>query len=129
MLFVLTIFMLFSVFDVDANTEETIKGITTAFSNGDAKALAKYFNPTIELEILNEENIYSKAQTELILRDFFARNKPISFRVNHQGSKGLTSFAIGILVSAKGSFRVSIFMKSDQNNLLIHQIRIESGEG
>jgi hypothetical protein len=107
---------------------DTINKVSEAMKNGNSSELAKYFNPTVELEILGEDNIYSKAQTELMLKDFFSKNKTKSFKVNHQGTKGSTSFAIGVLVCETVSFRVSIFFKSEKENYLIHQFRIESGE-
>ena len=99
-----------------------------AIKAGNSSELSKNLNPTVELEILQEENIYSKAQAELLLKDFFNRNKPSAFKINHQGTKGATSFAIGILTTSTGNFRVSIFMKSDNDKMLIHQLRIERSD-
>jgi hypothetical protein len=107
------------------STDNFLKILTEIFNSGNSSELGKHFNPTVELELLEEENIYSKAQAELLLKDFFSRNKPTSFKINHQGNKGNTSFAIGSLVTQNGSFRVSIFIKTDKNKLLIHQLRIE----
>lgn len=107
---------------------DVVTKITEAFKSGSASELAKHFNSNIELDLLGEENMYSKAQAELIMKDFFTKNKPTSFRINHQGSKSATSFAIGNLVSANGNFRVSIFMKTDNNKTLIHQLRLERSE-
>jgi hypothetical protein len=113
---------------VPTDPPDVIQKVSEAMKIGNASEIAKYLNPTVELEILGEDNIYSKAQTELMLKDFFTKNKPKSFKVNHQGTKGATSFAIGVLVSESASFRVSIFLKSEKENLLIHQLRIENGE-
>ena len=99
--------------------------IAKAFKAGNASQLGKHLNPTVELEILDDENIYSKAQAELMLKDFFNRNKPIDFKINHQGSKGSTSFAIGILETATGNYRVSFFLKTEKSNMFIHQLRIK----
>ena len=60
--------------------------------------------------------------------DFFAKNKPKSFKVNHQGTKGATGFAIGILISETASFRVSLFFKAEKETYKVHQLRIENGE-
>lgn len=109
-------------------TQDTLAAVTKAIQKGSSSELGTYFNPTVEIEILEEDNIYSKAQAELLLKDFFNRNKPTSFKINHQGTKGATSFAIGNLVSSTGSFRVSIFMKTENDKMLIHQFRIERSE-
>lgn len=106
-------------------SDSFIDSITVIFKTGNSDELGKHLNSTVELELLNEDNIYSKAQAELMMKDFFTRNKPSSFKVNHQGNKGNTSFAIGTLVTSAGSFRVSVFMKNENSKQLIHQIRVE----
>lgn len=108
--------------------QTSLDSIVEAIKAGNSSELSKHLNPTVELEILQEENIYSKAQAELLLKDFFNRNKPSAFKINHQGTKGATSFAIGILTTSTGNFRVSIFMKSDNDKMLIHQLRIERSD-
>ncbi|HCX99229.1 MAG TPA: DUF4783 domain-containing protein [Bacteroidales bacterium] len=105
-----------------------INSVSIAFKEGNSSQITKHFNPTIEMELLEDENMFSKAQAELLLKDFFNRYKPTSFKVNHQGTKGNTSFAIGILLTSSGNFRVSIFMKEENEKMLIHQLRIELSE-
>lgn len=112
-------------FGQQATTDSFIETITSIFKTGNSSELGKYLNPTVDLDLLNEENIFSKAQAELLIKDFFSRNKPTSFKINHQGNKGNTSFAIGTLVTQSGSYRVSVFMKTENDKLLIHQLRIE----
>ncbi len=112
-------------FSQQVSSDSFIETITNIFKSGNSSELGKHLNPTVELELLEEENIFSKAQAELLMKDFFTKNKPTSFKVNHQGNKGNTSFAIGTLITQSGSFRVSVFMKTDNNKLLIHQIRVE----
>lgn len=106
-------------------SESFINTITVIFKTGNSGELSKHLNSTVEIELLSEDNIYSKAQAELMMKDFFTRNKPSSFKINHQGNKGNTSFVIGTLVTDSGSFRVSVFMKSENDKHLIHQIRVE----
>ncbi len=105
-----------------------IDSVSSAFKEGSSSKIAKHFNPTIEMELLEEENMFSKAQAELLLKDFFGKYTPTSFKVNHQGTKSNTSFAIGTLITKSGIFRVSIFIKSENDKMLIHQLRIEASE-
>jgi len=65
-------------------------GIVLAFQAGNASELAKHFNTSIELVILEEEDVYSKTQAEQIIRKFFSDNKPSSFTVIFEGT-GFTS--------------------------------------
>ena len=48
-------------------------GIILAIKSGNSKELARYFNTSIEIAILENEDVYSKAQAELIIKDFFAK--------------------------------------------------------
>ena len=77
--------------------------IASAIRSANAPALAKYFNSSIDLSLPGNEITCSKAQAEQIVRDFFAKNPPKSFKINHQGaSKDGSQFFIGTYVSAKG---------------------------
>ncbi len=107
---------------------EVIKKAAFAIQTGNASELSKFFNKTVELELLGEENFYSKSQAELLLKDFFEKNKPVKFVINHQGVKETSSFAIGTLTTKDQTLRVSFFMKSEDKKSLIHQFRIEKNE-
>lgn len=100
--------------------------ITTALNSGDAALLSQYFNNSIELTLFDKENIYSKTQAEMILRDFFSKNKPTQFKVVHQGGKENSKYAIGNLVCGTISYRVTFLIKTENNNAFIHQLRIEN---
>lgn len=108
------------------DTPETIvKKSAKALEKGDVDCLTRYFFKTVEIDLLGDENFYSQPQAVLLLRSFFEKNIPVNFTVNHQGSKDLTAFAVGILQCKNGLFRVSIFMKTEQGKTYIHQFRIE----
>lgn len=92
---------------------------------GNAAELANYFNSSVELVILNNEDIYSKQQAELVLRRFFSDNKVESFSILHQGGKDGAKYAIGNLQANNKSFRVYFLVKDTNGKALIHQLRIE----
>jgi len=110
------------------NASEVIKKVSAALQKGDSQELSKYFTKTVELEILGEENFYSISQAEILLKDFFERSSPTKFTINHQGVKEASSFAIGTLTVKNGNLRVSFFMKTENNQTLIHQFRIEQND-
>lgn len=114
--------------NVSQDASNVIKNVATALQTGDSQELSKYFTKTVELEIMGEENFYSVAQAELLLKNFFEKNKPTSFKINHQGIKDVSSFAIGTLTIKDGNLRVSFFMKTENNQTLIHQFRIEQND-
>lgn len=100
--------------------------IFDAINVGNSSELAKYFNSSVELVIIDSEAVYSKQQAEQIVKSFFDKNHPKEFTLLHQGGKGDAQYAIGTLVSEQGKkFRVYFLVKEKSNNPLIHQMRIE----
>ena len=103
------------------------EGISAAFKTGNAKELSKYFNTNVDLTLLEKQDIYSKSQAELILKDFFSKNQPSGFTVLHQGGKEGSKYVIGNLVTSKGTYRISLLLKNQNNTQVIQQLRIETG--
>lgn len=101
-------------------------GVSIAFKAGNAAELAKYMNSTIELLLLGKEDFYKKNVAEAILKDFFRDYPTRDFTIRHQGAKNDAHYAIGNLLTDKGDFRVYFLLKKVKDELLIHQIRIES---
>jgi hypothetical protein len=104
-------------------------GIAIAIKAGNAADLSKYMNSTIELLLLDKEDFYKKNVAETILKDFFAEYHAKDFTIRHQGAKNDAQYAIGSLKTEKGDFRVYFLLKKVDQELLIHQIRIESDNG
>jgi hypothetical protein len=100
-------------------------GISIAIKAGNAAELSKYMNSTIELLLLDKEDFYKKNVAETILKDFFAEYQTKEFTIRHQGAKNDAQYAIGNLKTEKGDFRVYFLLKKVDQELLIHQIRIE----
>ncbi|MFC2096386.1 DUF4783 domain-containing protein [Bacteroidota bacterium] len=106
--------------------EEIPRDIAIAFRVGSAEELARYFNNTIELVLLDKEDVYSKIQAQQIVDNFFIEYFPKNFEFIHQGGKGESKFAIGKLETFNGTFRVTILIKLKDEKPLIHQLRIET---
>jgi Domain of unknown function (DUF4783) len=104
-------------------------GISVAIKAGNAAELSKYMNSTIELLLLDKEDFYKKNVAETILRDFFSEYQTKDFTIRHQGAKSDAQYAIGNLKTEKGDFRVYLLLKKVDQELLIHQIRIEADNG
>jgi hypothetical protein len=104
-------------------------GIAIAIKAGNAAELSKYMNSTIELLLLDKEDFYKKNIAETILKDFFNEYPTKDFTIRHQGAKNDAQYAIGNLRTEKGDFRVYFLLKKVDEDLLIHQIRIESDNG
>lgn len=102
--------------------------INTALKSGDTAALKKYMNSTVELVILDKENIYSKIQAEQVLKQFFNKHKPLVFHVLHHGSNDNSQYYIGSLKTEKETYRIYYLLKTKDKQTLIYQLRIESDE-
>ena len=101
-------------------------GIALAIQNGAASEVAAYFASTVDLTMLESEDVYSSKQAEVILTNFFAENPPKKFELKHEGkSKVEDYYYIGVLTSASDSFRITFFLKKGGDGFQIKQLRIE----
>lgn len=107
---------------------EVYDDIASAIRSGDAKQVAAYFSSSIDLAVLSQEDVYSKAQGEFMVKDFFSKNPPKSFTIVHKGSsKDGILFMVGTYVSSNGkSFRTSIVLKNSQGKYSIQELRFEN---
>lgn len=123
------IFGIFLIFAISVNANPVTDSIVNALKSGNAKELAKSFNASIDLNIPNNEGVYSKSQAELILKTFFSKNQPKSFEVIHTGdSKNETHYSIGKLSTSSSTFRTYILYKKKGDTISILELRIEVGE-
>lgn len=99
--------------------------IIQSFKTGDSKALSEFFNQNIELVVLENDNVYSKAQAQQIVSKFFDENPPEKFNVIHQGGKEGAQYVIGSLDTNGKSFRIYFLLKKNGPQDYIHQLRIE----
>jgi hypothetical protein len=124
------IFLLFSTQAIIAQEQTRIPGgIAIAFKAGNSSELSKFFNQTVQITLLDKEDFYKKNVAEAILKDFFTSYPTKDFIIRHQGAKNDAQYGIGDLVTEKGTYRVYFLLKKVGNDLLIHQIRIESENG
>jgi len=124
--FILGIFLMLTL-NVGANPIS--ESIVNAFKNGNAKVLANNFNTSIDLNIPNNEGVYSKTQAAIILKTFFVKNKPTDYTTIHNGdSKNNAHYSIGKLTTSKGSFRTYILFKKEGTKNIILELRIELDE-
>jgi hypothetical protein len=100
--------------------------INNALKAGNYSQISAYFKESVELNLPGNEGLYSKAQAELILKAFFAKNSPKNFSAKHGGeSKDGSKFNIGTLETSNGTFRTYFFLKKEGESLIIKELRIE----
>lgn len=97
------------------------------FRQGNSKEIAKSFAPSVELIIIDQEDVYNRAQAEQILKDFFLKNPPSKTSIIHKLSNSPNyKLTILSLICKTGKFRVTISMKKVSNSFLITELRVEN---
>lgn len=107
--------------------ENVIDQVNKAMKAADAGKVASFFNTTVDLEVGGTDGNFSDKQAEMILKDFFTGNPPMSYTVKHQGSSDDGSkYTIGSYKSAnKIVYRVYILLKKSDSGLKINQLQFE----
>ena len=103
--------------------------VADAIRTGNAKMVSKFFADNVDLKVLDQENIYSRAQAELILKDFFTKHPVQEFTIVHKSvPKNDSQFATGTLKTTNGTYRVHYLMKTATGVMTVTQFRIENSD-
>ena len=110
-----------------AQSNPGLDAVSKALSTGDVETLSKYFAGNVEVSIQDKEQLYSKAQAMEVVKSFFAANKPKEFNQVHNGtSRGSTDqYCIGNLTATTGTYRVYLYFKTTDANMVIQEIRFD----
>ena len=103
---------------------DVMNSVKSAMKVGSAKDLSRNFSSMVEIALDGSEaTSYSNTQAEFVMKNFFAKNAPVDFSVNHNGTsdKGQL-YAIGTYASKGESYTVLIRMKSANGKYLIHSM-------
>ena len=130
---IFTLIIILSFISLNPQTVFSDAGLTAnielALRAGNAKELAKLFSSNIDLNIPGNEGVYSKAQAELILKDFFSKYPPKSYATLHKGtSSDGAMYTIGNLVTSKGTFRAYFYIKKTADKYYIHEFSLNVEE-
>jgi hypothetical protein len=117
--------LLFAFSSVGAQVAER-DAVASALSSGNSNKLSEYFAKTLDLTLIDSEEVYSKEQAKVILTRFFSENRPSEFNLKHEGQSKLQDhYFIGDLVTDKGVYRITYFLKKENSDFRIKQLRIE----
>ena len=100
------------------------KEIKKAFSAGDSKKLSNYFAQNVELQLIDKGDVYSKAQAALIMKNFFANNKPKSFTVESESKDKSSNYAFAQLKTKRNNYRVFIAYQKKSREIIVNQMVI-----
>ncbi len=106
---------------------ERINNITRAIQAGNADDLATFFNSSIDLTLVDDDNVYSKVQADMVMKEFFQHYLPEKVSMRHSGSSANgSSYAIlNYRTKAKENLRVVFYLKPYEGQLLINELRFE----
>ncbi len=110
-----------------AFTIDVIDDIAAAIRSGNPKNISKFFIDNIDLKVIEQEDVYSKQQAEMILKDFFTKHTVKTYTVAHKSQpKAGSQYVIGTLETTNGKFRTYFLIKTVGTQTLIQQFRIET---
>lgn len=102
--------------------------IISAIRASNAYKLSEFFDSNVDLKILDKENIFSKSQASIIVKDFFATYKVTALMVNHEGGPENARFTICNIITTSGKFRVYFLYKTISTKIVIQKFRVEKDE-
>jgi Domain of unknown function (DUF4783) len=120
--FLMASLLLFSSFEQTTTIDEVIG----ALRSGNAAGLAKFFDENVEVTLPVKSDSYSKAQAQIIVKDFFSNNGVKGFDLKHKGDAPGGHYCIGTLQTKSGNFRAHVYMKSKGNKEVLKEIRFQS---
>ncbi|MFT3904027.1 MAG: DUF4783 domain-containing protein [Niabella sp.] len=104
---------------------QSIDGVVKGLKAGNAATVIANAGDNLALTVPDKSDNYSKMQAQQVLKDFFAKTAVKGFDLKHKGDSPNGSYGIGTLATAKGSYRVNIFMKKDGKQEVIKELRFQ----
>ena len=105
-----------------------IDEVIGALRSGNSSQLSAQFDENVELTLPDKSDSYSKAQAQLIVKDFFGNNKVKGFELKHKGDSPSGHFCVGTLQTNAGNFRTNVFMKMKNGKEVVKEIRFQAIE-
>lgn len=116
--------------EAQSDEEGVEEQVDRAIEAGNASELASHFTDKVDLKTPDTDDVFSRAQAEQILKDFFKENPPEELVLEHSGTSQMKDrYRIGKLSTSNGELRVTYFMKKVDEEPRIKKLRIEDHEG
>ena len=111
---------------IASGQDDPSAAIAKAIGGSNAKALGRYFNEMVDLNIPGFKGNYSKTQSERIIQSFFTKYQVRSFSVSKQGnSQDGSKFNIGALDTGNKKYRVYYLYRLAGSVYRIFQFQIQ----
>lgn len=121
------LFFCFILLAATAQAQSQLTDLVNAVKNNRVSDMKKYFDNTVPITINSTQSVYSKAQAEVVLKDFFHDNNPKELVVENSGAPDNTSqFVIGNFNTPNGKYSLYILLKlKGRSNYLVQEIRMD----
>lgn len=121
------LFFYFILLAATAQAQSQLTDIVNAVRSNRVSDMKKYFDNTVPITINSRQSVYSRAQAEVVLKDFFHNNNPKELTIENSGSPDNTSqFVIGDFNTPNGKYSLYILLKlKDRNNFMVQEIRMD----
>jgi hypothetical protein len=121
MIYLIVSLILWTAIPLERIDGSQIDPIISAIQDGSSSELAKFFNPSISLNINGKQGDYSKNQAEIVLRDFFKKNPPLEFSLvfKNENLNSVSSY-IGEYDCGQGSYKVFIRVSQTESTFRIY---------
>jgi len=99
--------------------------IAGALRTGNAGQLSRYFDVRVDITLPDKSDNYSRAQAEMIIRDFFSYNNVRTFDVKYKGDNNGSKYCIGTLKTSNGDYRTKLFLKQKDSRQVLQEIAFQ----
>jgi Domain of unknown function (DUF4783) len=127
-LILLTCTFFFSSFSNRYDAGMELEDIAVAMKSGNAAQLSRYFDNRVDITLPDKSDNYSRAQAEMVIRDFFTNNSVRNFEIKYKGENSGSKYCIGTLQTKNGNYRTNLFMKQKNNKQVLQEIAFQSIE-
>lgn len=119
------ILFVFIFFSINMNAQTIFpEGLKDAFINGNSEKISGYFGRNVELMLFDKGDVYSKAQAQLIISNFFSTYNPQSFIIESESKEENTYYTVALLNTQKEYFRIFIVYQANKKKIVVSQLVI-----
>ncbi|GAB4407397.1 MAG: hypothetical protein OHK0039_09830 [Bacteroidia bacterium] len=105
--------------------EQVVTEAGEGLLKGEVDMLTKYFDEHVEINMMGDRKVHSKAQAQYVITRFFAEYDPSTFQMRQLGETNGGYFAYGDLECSRGLVTVNIYVRMTAQNYRINEIRFE----
>jgi len=112
---------------ISADSADVIDKTAELLKDGNVHELAESFSSSIEMTIMDDQNVYSGPQAEQVLTNFFKHCQPKAVKIIHRITSNVNyRYAVVILNTTNGAYRTSFSLKSVNGKFEMDELRIEA---